>query len=787
MLDTRKTSIYLDAAYAIEDRVADLLERMTLEEKVAQLGSAWIFELLTDMRFDGDKADAHLKHGIGHITRVAGASSLKPKEGAALANRLQQYLLDNTRLGIPALVHEECCAGYMARNATCFPQMIGMASTWEPELTQAMAEVVRRQMRSAGAHQGLSPLLDVARDPRWGRVEETFGEDPYLVATYGYHFVKGLQGDSWDERIIATAKHFVGYGVPDGGFNWNPAHIPERELREVFLYPFEAAVREANLQSVMNGYNELDGIPCAANKQLLDDILRQEWGFDGVVVADYFAVDQLQVAHQVTADKAGSAVMALEAGIDIELPNTDCYGEPLRNALDSGAIDTSIIDRSVGRLLTHKFALGLFENRFVDDTVVELDTPAERQLAREIAQKSLVLLKNEGDLLPLEKTVGRVAVIGPQANETRHLVGDYAYIAHIETLIEAREAALGGMAMPPVPDALELTEAFVPMHPILHAIEAAVSAETHVSYAQGCDLLGDDQSGFAEAVAIASRADVAIVCLGEKAGLTDDCSSGESRDRASLDLTGMQQPLLEAIVATGTPVVLVLVNGRPLSVTWAAEHVPAIVEAWLPGEEGAEAIADVLFGAVNPGGKLPMTVPRHVGQVPIYYNHKPSGGRSHWKQDYVELSHTPLWHFGHGLSYTSFALDNMRVDKQRVQAGETVTIQVDLINTGARAGSEVVQLYVRDMVASVTQPLKALKGFKRVNLEPSQRTTVTFELAIDQLGFYDRALQFVLEPGTIRLMVGTASNELPLSAEIEIVGETSILARKTFFSRATEG
>ncbi|MCL4265910.1 MAG: glycoside hydrolase family 3 C-terminal domain-containing protein [Anaerolineae bacterium] len=774
--------IYQDPNRATAERVADLLARMTLDEKLAQLGSAWVFELLTDMVFDEAKAQELMGHGLGHITRLAGASSLKPKEGAALANQIQQYLIDHTRLQIPAIVHEECCSGYMARNATCFPQIIGLASTWQPELTGAMAEVVRHQMKTVGAHQGLSPLLDVVRDPRWGRVEETFGEDPYLVSLMGVYYVHRLQGENWQEGIIATAKHFVGYGIPDGGLNWNPAHIPERELREVYLAPFEAAVKEANLQSVMNGYNELDGIPCAASDLLLNKILRQEWGFDGVVVSDYFAVDQLERAHHMTDNQMDSAVRALTAGLDIELPSTDCYGTPLKEAVERGLIDEAIVDQSVARLLTQKFELGLFENPFVDASVVEFDTPSERQLAREIAQQSIILLKNAGDLLPLSKTTGKIAVIGPQANSTRHLVGDYAYICHIESLMAARQQTMLGMAMP-VPDVMEIDAAFVEMNTILQALGDKVSPETELIFAPGCEVLGEDRSGFAEAVAAAQQADVALVMLGGKSGLTDDCTCGEARDQADLDLTGVQQELLEAVAATGTPVVLVLVNGRPLTTTWAAEHIPAIVEAWLPGEEGAEAVADVLFGDVNPGGKLPITVPRHVGQVPIYYNHKPSGGKSHWKTTYVDMSNKPLWPFGFGLSYTRFELSGLQMDKRKVAAGEAVQISLTVTNTGVRDGDEVVQLYVRDKVASLTRPLKELKGFKRVAVPAGASRTVTFTLFVNQLGFYNPNMAYVVEPGIIELMIGTSSEDIHLRTEIEIVGETQeILASKKFFS-----
>jgi len=775
-------SIYRDPSRSISERVENLIGLMTIEEKIAQLGSAWVFEMLTDVVFDEQKAKSVLDQGLGHVTRVAGASSLRPKEGAHLANRIQQYLIENTRLQIPAIVHEECCSGYMARNATCFPQIIGLASTWEPELTRKMATVVRQQMKSAGAHQGLSPLLDVVRDPRWGRVEETFGEDPYLVALNGVYYVEGLQGQNWSERIIATGKHFVGYGIPDGGFNWNPAHIPERELREVYLLPFETAVRQANLQSVMNGYNELDGIPCAASELLLTKILRDEWRFDGVVVADYFAIDMLQNAHQVTENQTESAVRALSAGLDVELPNTNCYGEPLKQALENGLIEEALIDRSVARLLRQKFELGLFENPFVEAEAVEFDTPAERALAREIAQKSIILLKNEGDLLPLPKTLNKLAVIGPQANSTRHLVGDYAYICHIESLMADRENALGGMAMP-TPDVMEIDTAFVQMNTILHTLGEKVAPETELIFAPGCEVLGEDTSGFAEAVAAAQQADVALVMLGGKSGLTNDCTCGEARDRADLNLTGVQQALLEAVAATGTPVVLVLVNGRPLSITWAADNIPAIVEAWLPGEEGAEAVADVLFGDFNPGGKLPITVPRHVGQVPIYYNHKPSGGKSHWKTTYVDLSNKPLWPFGFGLSYTRFELRDLQMNREKAAAGEAVQISLTVANVGQVDGDEVVQLYVRNRAASVTRPVKELKGFKRVSVAAGSCQMVTFTLFVNQLGFYDTAMAYVVEPGLVELMIGTSSEDIRLRSQFEIVGEvTEISENKVYFS-----
>jgi beta-glucosidase len=429
---------YRDPDRPVPERVRDLIDRMTLDEKIAQLGSAWVYELLDDGRFSPDKARMLLEHGIGQITRIGGASSARPSESARLANTIQTFLREETRLGIPALVHEETCSGYMARGATCFPQIIGVASTWEPQLAEAMAGVIRTQMQAVGAHQALAPVLDVTREPRWGRVEETFGEDPYLVARMGTAFVRGLQTDDVGRGVIATGKHFLAYGASEGGMNWAPAHVPPRELREIFMAPFEAAIKTAGLASIMNAYHELDGVPCAASRELLTDILRGWLGFQGLVVSDYFAVQTIAEHHHIAATKADAARLALEAGIDIELPGTDCYGAPLHAAIESGAVSVALIDEVVGRVLALKFRLGLFERVHVapDQAPAVFDTPAQRDLAREIARKSIVLLKNSGGLLPLRKDVRSIAVIGPNADTVRHQMGDYSYPAHIETLLE---------------------------------------------------------------------------------------------------------------------------------------------------------------------------------------------------------------------------------------------------------------------------------------------------------------------------------------------------------------
>jgi beta-glucosidase len=787
-------AIYRDASRPILERVQDLLERMTLEEKLAQLGSAWVYQLLDDGVFAPEKARALMAHGIGQITRIGGASSVRPADSARLANTIQRFLIEQTRLGIPAIVHEETCSGYMARNATCFPQIIGLASTWAPELAEAMGAVIRTQMQAVGAHQALAPVLDVTREPRWGRTEETFGEDSYLVARAGSAFVQGLQTDDLRQGVLATGKHFVAYGASEGGMNWAPAHVPERELREVYLSPFEAAIKTAGLASIMPAYHELDGIPCSSSRWLLTDLLRGEMGFDGLMVSDYFAIHMLDEYHHIAANKPDAVRLALEAGIDIELPSTDYYGIPLQEAAESGAVSMALIDKVVGRALTMKFRLGLFERPFVvpEQAAEVFDTPAQRGLAREIARKSIVLLKNAGDpsinsgraLLPLRKDIGSIAVIGPNADDVRHQMGDYSYPAHIETLLELLEQP--GQLPQALPEKVELADIGVEMVSVLAAIRQTVGSTTMVRYAQGCDVLGDSQDGFAEAVTAASASELAIVVVGDKAGLTDSCSSGESRDRAELGLPGVQEQLVRAVAATGTPVVVVLMNGRPLTIPWIAEHIPAILEVWLPGEEGGNAVAEILFGDASPGGKLPISFPRAIGQLPVYYNHKPSGGRSHWKGNYVEMNTKPLFPFGYGLSYTCFDYSNLQIDRQAAAANQQVAISIAIGNTGSRAGDEVVQLYIHQSHTSVTRPVQELKGFQRISLAPGETRTVTFLLDVRQLGFYNQAMAYVVEPGTVEVMIGSSSQDIRARGTFTITGVTTDVGRdKVFFSTAT--
>lgn len=777
------TELYRDASRPIEARVQDLMSRMTLDEKIAQLGSCWVYEVLDGIVFQPEKARVVFRNGIGQITRIGGASNVLPRQSAELANAIQKFLLENTRLGIPAVVHEECCSGYMARGATVFPQAIGVASTWMPELVEAMTRVIREQMRSVGGHHALAPVLDVTRDARWGRLEETFGEDPFLVAQMGMAYVRGLQGASLREGVVATGKHLVGYGMSEGGMNWAPPHIAPREMRETYLYPFEAAVREAGMASMMNAYHELDGVPCGASRELLTDILRGEWGFSGTVVSDYFAVTMLATYHRIADDKGEAALQALEAGLDVELPFTDSYGAPLRQAVESGRIPMELVDTALERVLRQKFELGLFEQPFVDPGKVAFDTAEQRQLARRIAQQSLVLLKNDGDLLPLQRDLRSIAVIGPNADSLRNLFGDYAYPAHMETLVELKKHS--NVFNMPLPDDVsgDVTD-FIQTISVLQAVRNAVCPQTEVHYARGCEVRDPSTAGFAEAVEAARKADVVLMVMGDKAGLTDDCTSGEARDRAVLDLPGVQEQLVRAVYETGKPIVLILINGRPVTLNWMAESIPAILECWFPAEEGANAIADALFGAVNPGGKLPISFPRAVGQLPVYYGHRPSGGRSHWKGDYVETSVRPLYPFGHGLSYTRFAYRDLHISPQQVAPDGLMTISCVVENVGKVAGDEVVQLYVHDLFASLTRPVKALKGFARVHLQPGEAKTVQFQLDARHLAFYDHQMRYIVEPGEVQVLIGSSSQDIRLNGIFEIIGKTTSV--QPVFSTAVE-
>ena len=759
-----KKSAYRNANLPIADRVEDLLSRMTIEEKLAQLVGIPTGAFMTRGRFSPTKAKKEAPKGVGQITRVGGApEGLGVRQVAQFIADLQTFLARHTRLGIPAMVHEECLSGFTARGATTFPQAIGMASTWDPALMEEMTGLIRKQVRAVGATQGLSPVLDVARDPRWGRTEETLGEDPYLVARMGVAYINGLQGDDATQGLAATPKHFAAHGLPEGGRNMGPVHVGPREFREVYLFPFEAAVKVAKARSVMNAYHSLDGVPAACDRKLLTGILREEWGFEGFVFSDYGSISMLASLHRVAATPKEAGIKAIEAGVDIELPSADCYGAPLREAIEEGAISTATVDTAVRRILRAKFELGLFENARIDPRQApkSLDPPAGRRLARKAAQESIVLLANKG-VLPLKKAK-TIAVIGPNADNVWALYGDYAYNNHVPAPNDIRSVtALAGIRKR--------------------------AKDAKVLYAKGCETSGRDRSGFDQAVEAAGKADVVVAVMGEKSGFNHDNITGENCDREDLRLPGVQEDLVAVLCATKTPVVLVLLNGRPLTLAAIERDCAAIVEAWLPGEEGGSAVADVLFGDVDPGGRLPVSFPASVGQVPVHYYRKSTSFHHYVDTETFPVSKIdpkPPYPFGHGLSYTRFKYSSLSISPKTSGAVGEIQIACKVTNTGKRAGDEVVQLYIQDEVASISRPVMELKGFHRLHLEPRQTRTVTFTLHVEQLAFYDEDMRFIIEPGKFRVMVGSSSDDIRLKGGFRVTGATKVvMSQREFFSES---
>ena len=725
----------------MDARVSDLVGRMTLEEKVRQMGMVRFAELLKS----GSVSTRALKE---HIARL-GAGCLdtpriESKANARAINAVQRYLVEKTRLGIPAVVVDETIHGHMSPGATVFPQAIALGSTWNPRLVARVAAVAAKEARAVGVNQALGPDLDLARDPRWGRVEETYGEDPYLVSRIGAAYVKAMQGPGGSvdrEHIACTVKHYAAHGSPEAGVNIAPVAGGMRDLRTVYLPSFRAAVVEAGAHSVMPAYSEYDGVPAAASKLLLTDILRQEWGFKGYTFSDYGSVHMLHSCHRTAATPAEAGAQALRAGMDLEAPLDYGFGAQLVALVRKGRLPVSLVDQAVSRILRVKFLLGLFENPYAEGPAKirrTVHTDAHRRLARKVAQESIILLKNEKGLLPLTTRIGSIAVIGPNAEEAQ--MGDYS--------------APGASGVGP-----------------LAGIKSAVSRRTKIRYAPGCTMYGLSREGFGEAVEAARGSDVAIVFIGGTSHSLGGvgwgtgkgaASCGEGFDVTDLAPPGVQADLVRAIHQTGTPTIVVLVNGRPYSIPWMAENVPAIIEAWYQGEEGGNAIADVLFGKVNPSGKLTVSVPRSVGHVPVFYNHMPSargiyhvpGAPGKPGRDYVFSHPSPLFEFGHGLSYTTFNYSNLRVSPRRILPNGKVKVRVDVRNAGAVAGKEVVQLYVNDVVSSVTTPVKALRRFKKIQLAPGEKKTVLFTLNHDDLALLDESYEWTVEPGDFEVVVG---------------------------------
>jgi beta-glucosidase len=762
---------YRNTALPTARRVEDLLTRMTLEENVAQMMCLWNGKRsITDAqgRFDPTKAPKWFRVGIGRIERPSDGHGARAE--AEFTNAIQRWVKDNTRLGIPVIFHEEGLHGLQGQEATSFPQAIALASTWNPELMERVFAVVAREVRARGAQQVLAPVVDVARDPRWGRFEETYGEDPYLVSRLGLAAVRGLQSGGRTipaERVIATLKHMAGHGQPESGTNIGPASLGERTLRDVFFYPFEVAVKQGHARSVMPSYNEIDGIPSHANRWMLRDVLRQEWCFDGTIVSDWQAIRQLAGRHHVAADDADAARQALAAGVDVELPDTETY-PTLVEQVKQGKVMESAINDAVRRLLREKFELGLFENPFVDpDRADQISgAAASRPLALEAARQAIVLLQNRGGLLPLQAAkVRRVAVIGPHAAEV--MLGGYSGVPrHSVSILEGIRQRLGADATVNHAEGVRITEDSV----FTSGPQPLVGGtRSQARWLADRVVLADPAANrrrIAEAVALARDSDVAIVVVGDNEQTAREAyAENHLGDRPDLRLVGQQEELVRAILNTGKPTVLVLLNGRPPAIPELAERVPAILEGWYLGQEGGTAVAEVLFGDVNPSGKLPISFPRSVGQLPIFYNHKPTARRG-----YLFDSTRPLFPFGHGLSYTTFSYSSPTVASARIAPDGRTTVSVEVTNTGSRAGDEVVQLYIRAEVSRATRPVMELKGFRRITLKPGERRTLTFELGPEQLSYHGPDRKRVVEPGRFRVMVGGSSAEVK-SVKLDVAGQ----------------
>ena len=770
--------IYKDATRPVPERVADLLARMTPEEKFAQMHAYWlVLSEEGDHRERSDMSDEfagvseqavlgeRLKIGVGQITRPLGTHTVEAKTGVRAANRLQKMLMEETRLGIPALFHEECLVGLLCKDATLFPSSLNYGSTWGPELVTRAARQIGIEARSAGCRQGLAPVLDVLRDVRWGRTEETFGEDPWLVGVMGCAYVAGLQGEKRD--LLATLKHYVGHSFSEGARNHAPVHLGFCELNDTFLLPFEMAVKLANAGSVMPAYHDIDNQPGHSDAFLLTTLLREPWGFDGIIVADFGGVSLLHQHHGVSHDATESAAPAFNAGLDVELPKDDC-ARHLATAVARGLISMAKIDEIVSRILTEKFRLGLFEQPYADESAVDLQSAVTRQVAREVATRSLTLLENNG-ILPLQGQP-RLAVVGPTADDPLALLSGYSFPVHLI-----------------ISDMVDNTaQVTTPLAALRHYL-----GEENVRYAKGCHIIekrlagapvfpGDssgkpmqsspvsrDVSLIPDALAAAEQSEVVIACVGDLAGLFQSGTGGEGSDTDSLNLPGVQQQLLEALVATGKPVIVVMTGGRPYNLQGLEDKVAALLMAWAPGQEGGWAIADVLTGCAEPQGRLVVSVPKSAGAMPYYYNHKLKSGGTPFAFHFGSR-----YPFGYGKGWTEFSCEGITLQTPEVPIDGEIALQVPLTNCGERRGSEVVQLYVREQVATMVRPVKELKAFQRGGLDAGARATLTFYLPVDMLNFARRDGKRVVEPGEFELMVGNSSDNIWASVTVNVTGQT---------------
>jgi len=739
--------VYLDSGQPIDKRVEDLLSRMTLEEKLGQLNMPYHALMAEGLPA---KIEALKKFAEGKLIANIGpaggfwAPTLMfrggPRPQAEFLNQLQKIAVENNRLKIPLLFMEEGTHGVLTPGSTVFPEGLAIGSTWNPELVKQIYSVVGKEGRTRGVHFLGTLVVEPNRDPRLGRNEEGYSEDPYLCSRIAESIVKGMQGDDLTshEKAIALLCHFPGQGEPVSGLERGAMEISERKLREVFLPSWVAGIKKAGALGVMATYPAIDGMPAHGSEKLLTKILREELDFKGLVFSEGGGISIL-VYEQIVSTMKEAGELCLKAGVDVSIWHEDGYLNAMRDNVNEGKVSIETVDRSVRRILRIKFLLGLFENPYVDveKAVKSANTKESRELARQTSREGIVLLKNENNLLPLKKNIKSIAIIGPDANAGRKQLGDYVADTVLQKVVS-----------------------------VLEGVRSKVSPETKVTYVKGCEIIGNELNEINKAKAAAKKADIAIVVVGEDGDNTD----GEPNDVASLDLTGLQEELLEAVYSTGTPTIAILINGRALSIRWAAEKIPAIVEGWMCGEEGGNAIADVLFGDCNPGGRLPVTFPRHSGQLPVYYNYKPS--KDYWinsvKRNYIDMSSSPLYPFGFGLSYTTFEYSNLQVTPRETGPAGEISVTADVKNTGKREGSEVVQLYFDDVISSMSTPVKELGGFEKVELAPGETKTVKFILTPEQLSFLDRNLEPVVEPGIFKVMVGSSSADIRLKGEFEV-------------------
>ena len=742
--------VYKDPNASVETRVKDLLKRMTLEEKIAQLGEATCDNLKEDNRATTAKFSfERFKNGVGTIDGF----TLSIKEYAGAVNKIQTFLVKETRLGIPAIFLSECLHGLVQNGATIYPQSISMASSWNLDLIREVAYQIRREVKATGISQVLSPDLDLARELRWGRIEETYGEDPYLASKIGVEMIRGLQEGKEPDGIllIANAKPFLTYSAPVGGLNLASTTGGWYDIYNTYLPPFKAAIQEANVLSVMSVYNSYDGVPVTGNPEIFTDLLRKRLGFKGYVYSDWGAVRLLNSFHKVAKTRLDAAEMALNAGIDLEAPSPWAYSG-LDSLVKLGRVKMATIDQAVSRILYVKFISGLFEHPFVDETKIDenIHLPEHIALSKKMADESIVLLKNENKLLPLEKSkLKSIALTGPNADQVQF--GDYTW---------SRDNKDG--------------------RTVKEGIEQVVGKDVKINYAKGCDLVSLDGSGIPAAVNAARISDIAIVVIGTaSASLSRDYSnstSGEGFDLSDLNPTGKQDDLVKAVYAAGKPTIVILVQGKPFSIPWMKENIPAIIEAWYPGEMGGLSIAEILFGITDPSGKIPVSFPQSVGHLPCYYNHLPTDKGYYRKpgaygkpgRDYVFSSPDPLWAFGFGLSYTTFSFDKFKIENKKLTFNDEIKVNVDVTNTGKREGKEVVQLYIREEYCSVLRPIKELKAFKKVLLKAGETKTVELNVKLKDCGYYNNKGNYLLEPGTFKVMVGDASDDIKYEDVIDV-------------------